>query len=308
MTKRTLTALLLVLAVAPASAEPDPESAFFERLRELNPPRTVELQPWAPSETAEPESVRAAAAPSAFKGLRLGSRDAGPGGLVRRLQAAVIDRWLTRLNYRGDWAASLERDAPGYYGENTMKAVSLLKVVYGSGRDGTSIDDDTGRLVEAIESGAFWKEGLAPKKSAGGEALYRAARFLGAPYQMGGSGLGSGSLDCGLLTQTALHEGGIAPRGGGLTRLADYQYEDARLGRNGLTLRAEGEAPQPGDLVFFNCPTSQSGIAIGGVTHVGFAVGNSGGDPLVLDARSSGVGINRMMGCVKGYAAVGRAP
>lgn len=285
MNPRILLALLLLPAAV--AAEPTSEQTILrQRWDELPPLQKVQMMPM-------PEKA------SPFAGLKFGARDAAPGGPVRRLQLVLFGRWLSRLNYRADWAASLRRDEPGVFGDETMKMATLFKAVYGTGRDGGSIDEKTAALLSAVESGAFWKESLAPEKSAGGAALYRAARFLGAPYQMGGSGLASGSVDCGLLTQLAVGRDGM-------TRLADYQYDDARAGARGFSLRSAGEAPEPGDLVFFNCPTSQSGIAIAGVTHVGIALGNRGGEPLVLDARTStGVGVHSMLGCVKAYGAIG---
>lgn len=296
MAHRSSAALLALLLAVPALCAP-PDGGFESSLDGFTPPAQTPFRF---------QNVPAAAsAPSLFAGLKLGARDEAANGPVRRLQAALFGRWLAKLNFRRDWAAAIERDEPAVYGEGTARAVTLFKAVYGTGRDGTSIDDATARLLSAVESGTFWTQGLAPSKSPGGETLYRAARFLGAPYQMGGSGLASGSMDCGLLTKTALEDGGVLSGGAGLTRLADYQYDDAAHGRFGLTLRAAGSEPRAGDLVFFNCATSQSGIALGGVTHVGLALGNAGGEPLVLDARSSGVGVHAMMGCVKGYASVG---
>ena len=158
MNPRTLLALLLVPAFAAAEPISEQEAQSLWRALPLQQVKMYDV-PSAP------------AAPSPFAGLKRGSRDSAPGGPVRRLQLVLFGRWLTRLDYRADWAAGIPRDEPGVYGEETMKLATLFKAVYGTGRDGGSIDEKTARLLSAVESGAFWKESLAPAKSAGGEAL-----------------------------------------------------------------------------------------------------------------------------------------
>ena len=56
---------------------------------------------------------------------------------------------------------------------------------------------------------------------------------------------------------------------GSLSRCADEQYRSAKIGKRGLS---SGEKARPGDLLFFKYPTSQSGLAYGGSTHVGIHV------------------------------------
>jgi len=209
-----------------------------------------------------------------------GDRDSSPGGPIRRLQA-VLERWNPRLDL----------DASGTYDERTRRAVQLFKAVYGTGRDGRSMDAGTADLVQRMEDGSFWSA-PAPK-SAAGRILHAASQDLGKPYRMGGDGVTS--TDCAMLTRRALVRAGVADAD--LTRLADQQLRDAEQGSNGLQ---RVTSPKPGDLVFFDNRTSQSSVAYKGVTHVGIWLG--GGLMLAASSGQGKVVIQEVGSQVAGFA------
>ena len=182
------------------------------------------------------------AAKSAFEGIGPGSR----GPQVAKLQE-VLRKWNPRLGV----------EANGVYDANTDKAVSLYRAIY-SGTEGSKIDATTAGHLSAMQNGSFWKN--PPVKSEGQHLLYQASQQLGKPYLLGSDG--QSATDCGQLVRTSAGKSG-------LSRCADEQYRSAQKGHHGLTT---GEKPKPGDLLFYNYQTSQSGLAYGGVTHVGIRV------------------------------------
>lgn len=194
-----------------------------------------------------------------FEGLRLGDR----GPEVRRLQS-VLRRWNSALDV----------GQPGVFDGKTRQALTLYKAIYGSGRTGQLVDADTARYLRQMEDGTFWQS--PPPKTPAQEMLYHASRRLGTPYVMGGDG--RTSTDCGMLTRQAMVDARVS---GDVSRCADLQYLAAQRNSAGLRL-AEGD-PQAGDLMFYRVPTSQSGLAVNGVTHVTMYVG----DGLMLAASSS---------------------
>ncbi|MBS2035001.1 C40 family peptidase [bacterium] len=179
---------------------------------------------------------------SAFEGLGPGSR----GSQVTRLQE-VLRKWNPRLGV----------EANGVFDGNTEKAVSLYRAIY-SGSEGSRIDATTAGHLSAMQDGSFWKN--PPPKTPGQQLLYQASQQIGKPYLLGSDG--QSATDCGQLVRSSAGQSG-------LSRCADEQYRSAKKGHHGLTT---GEQPQPGDLLFFNYQTSQSGLAYGGVTHVGIRV------------------------------------
>lgn len=216
-----------------------------------------------------------------FAGLQLGST----GPAVTRLQQ-ILHKWNPRLGVT----------ATGVYDQNTRKAVMLYQAIYGQGGDGSKLEDQAASYLRQMGDGSFWKN--PPAKTPAQEMLYHASRQLGTPYALGGDG--TRSTDCGMLTRTALRAAGVDPAA---SRLADEQYRAARQGKNGMSLE---HSPQPGDLVFFRTPTRQSGIAYGGVTHVGLYVGH--GQMLAASSSAGKVILQKVSdlgNCVAGY---GRGP
>ncbi|MBI5630048.1 MAG: C40 family peptidase [Elusimicrobia bacterium] len=208
-----------------------------------------------------------------FVGLAKGDRDKKPHGPVSRVKWA-LKQWNGRLplHQNSNW---------GVYDEDLVMALTLFKAVYGLGQDGHSIDSQTAAYLGSLESKSFAKLSL-PPKSIGQSVLYAASQFLGVPYILGGDG--RKSTDCAMLTRMAVicalpHMGAANLIGANFTRMADIQYQMAK-GNILLSLRkGSGNpkgGPKPGDLVFFNNPTSQSGEAVDGVTHVGLYVGQGG--------------------------------
>ncbi len=214
-----------------------------------------------------------------FEGLRMGSE----GDAVKRMQQ-VLQRWNPRLDVAAD----------GRWDERTRQAVQLYKGVYGTGQDGRSMDTATAKNLTAMEAGTFWN--AAPEKSLAGRILYAASQDLGKPYRMGGDG--ERSTDCAMLTRRSLERAGAAD----VTRLADAQYADAERSRNGMRLVAD---PKPGDLIFFDNPTRQSGQAYRGVTHVGIYMG---GDQMLAASSAQGrVVLQRLQGLARHVVGYGRA-
>lgn len=191
-----------------------------------------------------------------FNGL--GPGQSGPR--VERLQK-ILRKWNDKLGV----------SATGKFDEATQRAVTLYRAIYTSNSSGP-LDDAASSALSKMEDGSFWKD--PPTKTPAQKALYQASRSLGTPYRMGGDGV-SGT-DCGMLTSSALKAAGSD-----VSRLADEQYRLAKEGK-GMSYERSGKA---GDLVFFRVPTSQSGLAYGGVTHVGMAIGNG-----LMVAASSGQG------------------
>lgn len=193
-----------------------------------------------------------------LEGLRMGDR----GPKVERLQK-VLKKWNKNLRV----------GSPGRFDNNTRKALSLYKAIYGTGTSGGQIDEKTAQYLQGMEDGTFWND--PPTKTPAQEMLYHASRKLGTPYVLGGDG--HRTTDCGMLTKLAMQGAGVTPS---VSRLADMQYMAARNNQNGLDLAGE---PEAGDLIFYRVPTSQSRDAVDGVTHVTMYVG----DGTMLAASSS---------------------
>lgn len=184
-----------------------------------------------------------------FNGLKQGARDAGLAGPVWRVQRVL------RV-----WGKKLPLELNGVYDDETMKALLLYKAVYGTGKDGGSVDALTARYLLAMESGAFWKD--PPKKSPGGELLYAAMQDLGVPYRLGGDG--TVTTDCARFTEKAMLAAARVVFGAPLVdalsripslRTADFQWKWAKFGAT-LGLPAylhvrEKDQQAAGDLVFF---------------------------------------------------------
>lgn len=256
---------------APAAPAAGPVLALMQPPPLEPPPATGTLR-----DLPAPESLR-----EDFAGLGLGDKSAD----VSRVQR-VLKKWNPRLDVQ----------VTGKYDESTRRALTLYKAIYGTGRDGRSIDPQTSSNLARMEDGTFWNS--PPEKSMAGKILYAASQDLGKPYRMGGNG--KNSTDCAMLTREALRSAGAV--GDDFTRLADLQLQHAERGQ-GLT-RIQGE-PEAGDLVFFNNPTWQSSIAYKGVTHVGLYVG----DGMML-AASSGQGkvvLQPIAGMSRHMAGVARA-
>ncbi len=251
-------------AAGPLSVTPEYGTSFASVMGAQAPRECVASA--APLGGGEPFPVRQVektALPSVegaepLSGLRLGDR----GPKVARLQK-ILRKWNSQLDV----------GTPGVYDQRTRDALTLYKAIYGSGSTGQRVDEQTARYLRQMEDGTFWSN--PPAKTPGQEMLYHASRRLGTPYVMGGDG--RRSTDCGMLTKQAMAD---ARMGSGVSRLADLQYLSAKQRQGGLSL-AKGE-PQAGDLVFYRVPTSQSGIAVDGVTHVTMYVG----DGLMLGASS----------------------
>lgn len=237
-----------VAFVPPRDSAPPPEVL----LEKAPVPPLVEEPP--PSAAPDPvPALPPALSQPVFEGLRLGDRgEAGPR--VERLQG-VLRKWNPRLDV----------GPAGCYTQRTAEALTLFKVIYGSGADGQRVDGRTAENLARMEDGSFWKS--PPRKSPGGEILYHASRDLGVPYSMGGDG--QRATDCGMLTRRAVVHAGLADST--FSRLADVQYYYAERGLKGMKLRSS--EPRAGDLVFFTNPTRQSHQAYQGVTHVGLYVG-----------------------------------
>lgn len=192
-----------------------------------------------------------------FQGLQAGSK----GASVRRLQK-VLTRWNPRLGV----------EVNGVFDLKTERAMGLYRAIY-SGREAKGIDAELSVHLSRMEDGTFWNS--PPTKTPGQKLLYAAAQQLGKPYCLGADG--SQATDCGRLVQMAAK--GVAD---GLSRCADQQYLAAKRNQHGINLCQRAEA---GDLLFFRNPTSQSGDAYAGITHVGIYV-----DREWMLAASSGAG------------------
>jgi cell wall-associated NlpC family hydrolase len=147
----------------------------------------------------------------------------------------------------GDWIADIERPAAQYRGRyqpQLAEAHELLRrsAHVGGGQDGGA------RLEEVVDGGG---PGGGPRALA---AVHEARRYLGTPYQWGGSTPQTG-FDCSGLMQWAYAKAGIRiPR----TTYDQIDAANARpVGRREL---------QPGDLVFFRDSS-------GDVHHVGMSLG-----------------------------------
>ncbi|MBT9588552.1 C40 family peptidase [bacterium] len=194
---------------------------------------------------------------AAFAGL--GPASVGPK--VSRLQK-ILARWNPRLGV----------EVNGVFDLKTERAISLYQAIY-SKSGGAVISGEVSQHLVRMSDGSFWNH--PPTKTPGQQLLYQAAQQLGVPYRLGGDGVSS--TDCGRLVQQSTAK--LAPE---LSRCADEQYRSAQKGLHGLSVVRE---PQAGDLVFFRYPSSQSGEAYAGVTHVGLRV-----DSNWMLAASAGAG------------------
>jgi len=253
----------LVASTAVARLAPEPvavaeRSAAIVSIPDDAPVMAPEAPPQvgmvSPPPPIRPEPPATRTTRSDFEGLREGQRDDGPDGPIARMQRVLL-KWNPRLGVRPN----------GRYDRATRESVLLYKAIYTTGRDGRSMDPETARNLSAMEDGSFWKN--PPEKSAAGRLLYAASRDLGKPYRLGADG--RNATDCAMLTREALRRAGLVDEN--FTRCADLQFKHAERGDG---LRAVKDAPQAGDLVFFNNPTSQSSIAYRGITHVGIYLGD----------------------------------
>jgi len=131
----------------------------------------------------------------------------------------------------------------------------------------------------------------------GREVLQAAAAYLGTPY-----GTGHGHMDCSLFVKTALVDAGAAD--GSFPRTAAEQYRAAEQGRAGLRLLRKGEAPRPGDLIFFR--NTVHAHKYKGITHVGLYTGpkfGAAGTDIMHASSSNGVVAARVTGMkIAGFA------
>jgi cell wall-associated NlpC family hydrolase len=148
------------------------------------------------------------------------------------------------------------RDAVFAYNhsDSYLDEVLTLAAEYSASRPGTTIGSGVGGDASAVAEAAV------------AFALDR----LGVPYRWGGEG--PSGFDCSGLVQAAYAAAGIS-----IPRVAQAQFEAGPH----VPARAVLE---PGDLVFFgSSPTD--------VTHVGMAVGISGGQPVMVDAPHTGAAV-----------------
>ena len=158
---------------------------------------------------------------------------------AERARAQRIARGLSVKDPKqfGEWIADVERPAAQYRGRYQVRLEDARELI----RKGAP-------LVDAIEVGA---PHAGPQAK---EALAEAMRYLGTPYQWGGSNPKTG-FDCSGLVQWAYAKAGIR-----IPRVTDQQFvaEGAtKVGRKDLL---------PGDLVFFRDST-------GYIHHVGMSLG-----------------------------------
>ncbi|HOT96426.1 MAG TPA: NlpC/P60 family protein [bacterium] len=205
-----------------------------------------------------------------FLGLKTGAADAAPHGAVERLQRALLQ-----------WNAKLPLKINGHYDEATVKSLTVFKLVYDLGCDGSYIDQNTAGYLLALEEGR--RKELQEPQGPIGRLVYNAAQFLGLRYRLGGDG--KKATDCGMLTRMALIGAGLVDEV--FNRVAATQYKYAEEGQMGLTLIDKNEEPAPGDLVFFNWHTRRARYRYKGITHVGILLGKVGESLYVLEANSN---------------------
>lgn len=205
-----------------------------------------------------------------FAGLRSGSRDLRPNGAVHRMQSALLR-----------WNAKLPHKVNGEFDEATVKSLTVFKLVYDLGHDGSFVDQPTAGYLLALEEGD--QEELAEPKGVIGRMVFQAAQFLGLRYRLGGDG--KKATDCGMLTRMAMIGAGLVDEV--FNRVAATQYKYAEQGQMGLTLIDKNEEPAPGDLVFFKWNTRRARYRYKGITHVGIFLGKVGSSLYVLEAHSA---------------------
>jgi len=162
-------------------------------------------------------------------------------------QRVAAGRSVTDPNSYGDWIADIERPAVQYRGRYQLQldeAQDLLRRAGGNG-DGRG----GGALLEPVADGGGRAAG--PRALA---AVHEARRYLGTPYQWGGSTPETG-FDCSGLMQWAYAKAGIRiPR-------TTYQQIDAANARP-----VARDQLEPGDLIFFRNSS-------GDVHHVAMSLG-----------------------------------
>lgn len=205
-----------------------------------------------------------------FAGLKSGTRDSHPNGAVHRLQSALL-RWNAKLPHRVN----------GEFDEATVKSLTVFKLVYDLGHDGSFIDQPTAGYLLALEEGD--QDELAEPRGVIGRMVFQAAQFLGLRYRLGGDG--KKATDCGMLTRMAMIGAGLVDEV--FNRVAATQYKYAEQGQMGLTLIDKNEEPAPGDLVFFKWNTRRARYRYKGITHVGIFLGKVGSSLYVLEAHSA---------------------
>ncbi len=205
-----------------------------------------------------------------FAGLRSGAHDESSAGPVHRMQEALL-RWNNKLPLKTN----------GHYDEATIKSLTLFKLVYDLGHDGSFVDQATAGYLLAIEEGN--DQELAEPQGFTGRLVYHAAQFLGLRYRLGGDG--KKTTDCGMLTRMAMISAGLVDEV--FNRVAATQYKYAEEGKMGLTLVDKNEEPAPGDLVFFKWNTRRARHRYKGITHVGIFLGKVGESLYVLEAASA---------------------
>jgi len=204
-----------------------------------------------------------------FAGLGAGDRDSVVRGPVHRLQKALLK-----------WNEKLPLKANGVYDEATVKSMTLFKLVYDLGSDGTCVDKETAGYLLALDGGKI--EDLHEPTTVVGRLLYSAAQYLGIRYRLGGDG--KKTTDCGMLTRMAMIAAGYAENI--FNRVAATQYRYAEKGEMGLTLLGDNEEPAPGDLVFFKWRSRRAKFRYKGITHVGIYLSKVRDSIYVLEAYS----------------------
>ena len=147
-------------------------------------------------------------------------------------------------NHYGDWIADIERPAAQYRGRYQPKLTDAQTLLKTAGNT-----PPAEAAVETVPAGSTG--GAGPKALA---ALAEAKRYMGTPYQWGGSTPETG-FDCSGLVQWAYAQSGIQ-----IPRVTDQQI----LAANGTEVGRDELLP--GDLVFFR---DSSGY----VHHVGMSLG-----------------------------------
>jgi cell wall-associated NlpC family hydrolase len=204
-----------------------------------------------------------------FIGLKAGTRDEVAHGAVQRMQEALLS-----------WNAKLPLKANGQYDEATVKSLTIFKVIYDLGHDGSFIDQATAGYLLAIEEGRQTQ--MEEPQGITGRIVYHAAQFLGLRYRLGGDG--KKTTDCGMLTRMAMIGAGLVDEV--FNRVAATQYKYAEQGQMGLMLVDKNEQPAPGDLVFFKWNNRRARYRYKGITHVGIFLGKVGESLYVLEAYS----------------------